>query len=128
LEIQVRQIDEGELRKKQEERDREEEIREISRQWQLEKDQVYILQRQLKEQESQYKDKLMRFARELEGVSIRKSKNKEKLYQAGLQIKSVLNNLIDLIRGHIHTKKETLSLKSLKPLLETLHDKCDILE
>jgi hypothetical protein len=43
LEIQVRQIDEGEVRKKQEERDREEEIREISRQWQLEKDQVYIL-------------------------------------------------------------------------------------
>jgi hypothetical protein len=36
-------------RKKQEERDREEEIREISRQWQLEKDQVYILQRQLKD-------------------------------------------------------------------------------
>jgi hypothetical protein len=70
----------------------------------------------------------MRFARELEGVSIRKSKNKEKLYQAGLQIKSVLNNLIDLIRGHIHTKKETLSLKSFKPLLENLHDKCDILE
>jgi hypothetical protein len=40
----------------------------------------------------------------------------------------VLNNLIDLIRAHLHAKKETLSLRSLKPLLETLHDKCDILE
>lgn len=86
------------------------------------------MQKKIKELDRQYKDKLMRFAKELEGVSIRKSKNKERLYQAGLQIKSVLNNLIDLIRGHIHNKKETLSLKSLKPLLETLHEKCDMLE
>jgi hypothetical protein len=68
------------------------------------------------------------FANQLEGVSLRKSKNKEKLYQAGLMIKSVLNNLIDMIRGHIHNKRETMSLKYLKPLLESLHDKCDILE
>ena len=50
------------------------------------------------------------------------------MFQAGLQIKSVLNNLIDIIRSHISNKHETLSLKSVKPILEKLHEKCDIME
>ena len=36
--------------------------------------------------------------------------------------------MIDLIRGHLQTKRESMSLKSLKPMLESLHDKCDIME
>ena len=36
--------------------------------------------------------------------------------------------MIDLIRGHLQTKQESMSLKSLKPMLESLHDKCDIME
>jgi len=46
----------------------------------MERDQVYVLQRAMKEQEQRYKEKLMKFAKELEGVSKRKSKNKERLY------------------------------------------------
>lgn len=79
-------------------------------------------------QERRYKEKLVKFAQELENVGKRKSKNKERLYQAGMQIKATLNGLIDMIREHIASKHETLSLKILKPLLEQLHSKCDILE
>jgi hypothetical protein len=38
-----------------------------------------------------------------------------------MQIKAALNGLIDLIREHIASKHETLSLKVLKPILEQMH-------
>lgn len=40
----------------------------------------------------------MDFARQLEGVSKRKSKAKEKLYEIGLQVKATVNGLSDLMR------------------------------
>jgi hypothetical protein len=79
-------------------------------------------------QERRYKDKLIQFTRELENATKRKSKNKEQFYQAGMQIKATLNAMVDLIREHIASKHETLSLKALKPLVEQMHTKCDILE
>ena len=45
LEIQLRQAEEGEGRRRLGERDRDEEVKELHRQWELEKDQVYLLQR-----------------------------------------------------------------------------------
>jgi hypothetical protein len=45
LEIQLRQAEEGEGRRRLGERDRDEEVKEVHRQWELEKDQVYLLQR-----------------------------------------------------------------------------------
>jgi len=45
LEIQLRQVEEGEGRRRLGERERDEEVKEVHRQWELEKDQVYLLQR-----------------------------------------------------------------------------------
>jgi hypothetical protein len=53
----------------------------------------------MKDHERSYKAKLLTFAKELEGVSIRKSKSKETLYEAGISLKSTLNTLHDLIRS-----------------------------
>jgi len=53
----------------------------------------------MKVQERSYKERLMGFANQLEGVSSRKSKAKEKLYEVGLQIKSTINSISDIVRA-----------------------------
>ncbi len=128
IEIQLRQVEESESKRLQEDEVRNQQVRQLSSMYEEEKEQVSILKDAMIVQERRYKEKLVKFAQELENVGKRKSKNKERLYQAGMQIKATLNGLIDMIREHIASKHETLSLKILKPLLEQLHSKCDILE
>lgn len=74
-------------------------IRQLLAQLDEEKRQVERLKLSMKDHERSYKAKLLTFAKELEGVSIRKSKSKETLYEAGISMKSTLNTLHDLIRS-----------------------------
>lgn len=76
-----------------------------------------------------YQQRLLQFAQELEGAGKRKSKAKEKLYQAGQQVKTTLHAINDLHRAQkLHIPDGTNSLSAISPLLEALNGQCAMIE